>query len=199
MVDQEKNKMALLLVDIQNDFCTGALPVPGAEEIAPEINRLIAYVQQRQIPIIASRDWHPANHCSFVENGGQWPAHCIAGSQGADWHKAINPQHIDITVNKAYQQDLEQYSAISGVINNTNISLQQYLKKMDIKTLIVCGLALDYCVYHTVIEAQNNGINCKVILSACREINADKAQDCKQAMQRAGAQLYTDLKGLELT
>ena len=190
MADQKKTNRALLLVDIQNDFCSGSLAVPGALEIIPEINKVINYAHQQHMPIIASRDWHPENHCSFAEHGGPWPTHCVAGTEGAAWQPDLAADQINIIVNKACEQNTEQYSAINAQLSNSPQTLLAYLKQQAIKELIVCGLALDYCVYHSVIEAQQNGIQCSVILNCCRHISEATAKRCLDDMQQAGATLH---------
>jgi nicotinamidase/pyrazinamidase len=192
MVAHNLDKTALLLVDIQNDFCTGTLAVPGAVKILPEVNELIDIAIKHNLPIIASRDWHPENHSSFADCGGPWPAHCVADSVGAQLHSDIPADAINTIVHKGCAVAKEEYSAITGKLAGTDIGLLAHLRQLGIGNLIVCGLALDYCVYHTVIDAQKNGLHCKVVLSACREIDAVKSASCIQSMRAQGAIIYTD-------
>jgi nicotinamidase/pyrazinamidase len=177
----------LLIVDVQNDFTHGSLAVPAALEIIPKINDLIARARTNSVPVLASRDWHPADHSSFSDFGGQWPAHCVAGTAGAELNSDLNLDKIDVIFDKGCDRANEQYSALQAVDKISGLSLQQYLQQNNINNLIVCGLALDFCVYHSVAEAQELGVNCELVLEACRGINAAAIAKVLRQIQDLGA------------
>lgn len=133
---------AILVVDLQNDFITGSLAVPGAEDILPAIKKWVDRFDFR----FASMDWHPEDHSSFIEQEGPWPPHCIADTEGAYLHSILDDVGF-IKVSKGMDKDKEQYSAFDG----TNIV--SLLPKLMIERLFICGLATDYCVKATVLDA----------------------------------------------
>ncbi len=135
---------AILVVDLQNDFITGSLAVPGAEDILPTVRKWV----DRFDHIILSKDMHPPNHSSFIEQEGPWPAHCIAGNFGSDLHVVLDGLRVNV-VEKGTEVDKDAYSAFEG----TNFNLVERLKMFGIKRLFVCGLATDYCVKATVMDA----------------------------------------------
>ncbi|WP_028581266.1 isochorismatase family protein [Desulfogranum japonicum] len=179
-------KDALLLVDLQNDFFEqGRLAVPGSNACISTINSYIDLFTTNQLPIIATRDWHPADHCSFVSQGGIWPEHCIAGSSGAAFHAELNiPCSIHI-ISKATKKDADAYSGFEGT------DLKDYLSSQGIRRLFICGLATDYCVLATVKDALANRLHVVVLVDAIKAVNVqpDDGDHALQSMQELGAEL----------
>ncbi|MDX1456429.1 MAG: isochorismatase family protein [Marinobacter sp.] len=135
---------ALLLVDIQNDFCEGgSLAVPGSDAILPIVNSEIAKARQQGGLIIASRDWHPVDHCSFAHMGGPWPVHCVQDTPGADFHPSMELPADAVRVSKGTAFNQDNYSAFDGT------GLADFLKQRGITHLRILGLALDVCVAAT--------------------------------------------------
>lgn len=156
---------ALVVVDVQNDFVTGTLAVPeGAEVIAP-LNRAAALFAQRGLAVVATRDWHPPDHCSFAAQGGPWPPHCVAGTTGADHVPALRLPASTIPVLKATRPEADAYSGFSGT------SLAERLRGRGVRRLFVGGLATDYCVLNTVRDALAEGFDVVVLGDAIRAVD----------------------------
>lgn len=200
---------ALLLVDIQNDFCAGgALAVPEGDSTVDVANTLIAWCQARGDAVIASQDWHPARHGSFASqhgvepySGGQldglaqtfWPDHCVQNSTGAALHPLLNQQGIQAIFHKGQAVNIDSYSAFFDNGHRQKTLLDDWLRSHQIEELIVLGLATDYCVKFTVLDALQLGYQVNVITDGCRGVNL-QAQDSAYAfmeMAAAGATLYT--------
>ncbi len=145
---------ALLIVDPQVDFCPGGtLAVPGGDAIFPAVNRA-----SRILPLtVASRDWHPADHCSFQARGGPWPVHCQAGTAGAEFHPALDRSHVAHVFSKGTDPDREAYSAFDGT------GLADWLRERRVGRLAVGGLATDYCVRASVLDALREGFRVVVL------------------------------------
>jgi nicotinamidase/pyrazinamidase len=155
---------ALIVVDVQNDFCPGgALAVPDGDALVEPINELA-----RDSPyVVATRDWHPPDHGSFAERGGPWPVHCVRGTAGAQLHPAIDTSQIDVVLDKGQTPKLEGYSAFE------NTGLERLLRERDITTVNVAGLALDYCVKATALDAKRAGFDVVVHLDATRAVEVE--------------------------
>lgn len=180
---------ALLIVDAQNDFFPeGALGVPNGDQIIPILNEMIALAQEKNIPIIASRDWHPENHHSFREFGGPWPRHCVQETAGAAFHPAVNIPKNAIIVNKAFDVNKESYSAFEGHTVE-DIFLLDLLSEIGITRFWIGGLALDYCVKATVLDGIKFGFDIEVVLAATKAIDTEKAHQVLDEIKRAGAQV----------
>ena len=177
-------KTALLLVDIQNDFCPGgALPVTEGDQVVGPANKLIQHFEKYHMPIIFTRDWHPVNHSSFKEFGGIWPSHCVADTSGAAFHKDLHvPQNPKI-VSKATTPENEAYSGFEGT------NLAQYLRQQNVDSVIVLGLATDYCVKNTVQDALNEGFKVTVVPEGIRAVNVqpEDGEKAIKKMQEKGA------------
>jgi len=157
---------ALLIIDFQNDFCPGgALPVADGDAIAPCVNELLD--SGRFDLVVATRDWHPANHASFVEQGGPWPPHCVQGSQGAALHASLDRSRIDHIVDVGTGVDDEGYSGFE------KSNLAQLLKDADIDSVTVVGLATDYCVRATALDALREGFDVTVDRAGVRGIDVN--------------------------
>ncbi|HWF26705.1 MAG TPA: nicotinamidase [Solirubrobacteraceae bacterium] len=158
---------ALIVVDVQNDFCPGgALAVRGGDEILDEVNRLAA-----QAPlVIATRDWHPSDHRSFAEQGGPWPVHCVRDTPGAQLHPGLLTR-IDATIDKGQTPEREGYSGFE------HTALESLLRDHGVKTVDIVGLALDYCVKATALDARKAGFDVVVHRDATRAVNVAPGDD----------------------
>jgi len=174
---------ALFVVDMQNDFVSGSLAVPGAGAIVPTLNRYIAAFVRQSLPVFATRDWHPPDHCSFRERGGTWPTHCVAGTEGAQFVPGLALPADAIVVSKATAVDREAYSTFSGT------DLDRQLRARGIGRIFIGGLATDYCVVETVRDARQLGYAVCVLGDATRAVNLHPGDGAKaaDAMRRAGA------------
>lgn len=182
-------RRALVLVDLQNDFCPGgALVVPRADEIFPVVRRLVDRASRASWPIVATRDWHPADHCSFNSRGGPWPAHCVAGSRGAAFASGLGLPPQTVVVSKATAPDRDAYSGFDGT------ELAERLAVLGVRELIVCGLATDYCVKATALDGLGLGFAVTVIEDAIRgvELAPGDSSRALAEMQSAGARLMSE-------
>jgi len=180
------NDTALVIIDIQNDFCpSGALAVTDGDAVVPIVNRL-----QTQFPLrVLTQDWHPADHSSFAANhegaepfsmtempyGPQvlWPSHCIQGSEGAEFHKDLQTNGAAVTIRKGFRSAIDSYSAFFENDRKTPTGLGGYLKDQGIKSLAVTGLATDFCVRYSAVDAAKLGFDVTLIEDACRAIDMD--------------------------
>lgn len=181
-------KKALLLIDVQNDFLPGgALAVPEGDQILPCVYRLLQLPFDRKI---ASQDWHPQGHVSFID---LWPVHCVAGSRGAELASPLPLAHWDRIIQKGTHPEVDSYSAFFDNEKLYSTELAQYLHQEKIDTLYVAGLATEYCVKFTVLDALQLGFHVYVVQEACRGVNLH-SQDVERAwkeMERAGAHLVS--------
>ncbi len=171
---------SLIVVDLQVDFCPGgALSVPEGDEIVPLVNRLLAVPGWFKV---ATRDWHPADHISFAEQGGTWPIHCVADSPGAAFHPDLDRGRFDLTVSKAAKKDAEAYSGFDGT------PLSAELKKKTVRRIFVCGLATDYCVRATALDGRKEGFEVVILEDAVRavDVNRGDGERAIQEMRDAG-------------
>ncbi len=186
---------ALLVVDIQNDFCPGgALGVKDGDAIIDTVNRLMP----RFSLVIASLDWHPPNHISFIEQGGIWPPHCVQHTTGAALHAQLDQSQIDLLIRKATMMNKDAYSAFEGADDNGQ-SLHRILEQRGVKNLFIVGLATDYCVLASTKDAIENGYRVYVITDAVRAVNVEPIDGEKalEEMARAGAHLLTSEEVME--
>ena len=184
---------ALLVVDVQNDFCSsGSMAVPDADAIIPELNDFIKHAEKHNIPVIYSRDWHPKQHCSFKNNGGPWPEHCVQNTWGASFHPNLQVSDNTMLVNKANTNELECYSALSGREVHSNELLYRLLRDAGIKHIWITGLALDYCVFSSAEEAIQRGFTVSVILPLCRSIDAAYGEQVITKLLSMGATIYRE-------
>lgn len=175
---------ALLLVDVQNDFCAGgSLPVPGGDDVVPVLNRWIEAAQAARAPVFASRDWHPVGHCSFKQQGGPWPVHCVQDTEGAAFHPGLDLPATAIRVSKGAAFDKDAYSAFDGT------GLAAYLRGLGVRRLWVGGLAQDVCVLHTVLDACKEGFETHLIPEGTRPVDPAAAEKADARMRAAGAVL----------
>lgn len=179
---------ALLLVDVQNDFLPGgSLAVKEGAEVVEPLNRCIELFSQRHLPIFATRDWHPADHCSFVGQGGPWPPHCVAGTPGADFAPGLRIP-ADLPMVKIGKGNAPAKDSYSGFVDT---ELDQQLGERAVLRLFVGGLATDYCVLNTVLDALRRGYRVMVLSDAIRavEVNPGDGERALAAMEEMGALL----------
>jgi nicotinamidase/pyrazinamidase len=177
---------ALVVVDVQNDFCPGgALAAQDGDAVAPLINRLTPRFRQCAF----TRDWHPENHCSFSETpefvDKSWPVHCVADTPGAAFHAELRVPETAIIQNKGTEPDKEAYSGFD------NTPLAERLRERGVTRLFVCGLATDYCVKATALDGLREGFEVVLIEDACRGVDnpPGTAREAVQAMKKAGVQV----------
>ena len=159
---------ALIIVDVQNDFLPGgALAVNDGDAVIPAINKYLRVFTTNELPIFATRDWHPAGHCSFVDNGGPWPQHCVANSLGAQFAEELAlPDDVTI-VHKGTDVDKDAYSGFQDT------DLADQLHVHGVKRVFVGGLATDYCVLNTVNDALAEGFDVVLLMCAIRAVNVN--------------------------
>lgn len=169
---------ALLIVDMQTDFLPGgSLGVPNGDQVIAPINRLARLFAEHGLPVYASRDWHPADHCSFAARGGPWPPHCVAGTRGAAFSDALQLPQDAVVVSKADTADVDAYSAFNGT------GLAGQLRACGVERVVVCGLATDYCVLNTVLDARADGFEVLVVPEAMRAVEVEPG-DGERALAR---------------
>ena len=166
---------ALLIVDVQNDFIPGgALAVPGGDEVLGRINELLE--GERFDLVVATRDWHPPDHGSFAERGGPWPPHCVQGTEGAELHADIPRERLDVIIDKGTDPGVEGYSGFELT------ELEEVLREHGIERLTVVGLATDYCVKHTALDALGAGFEVELDRTGMRGIDAEPG-DVERAIE----------------
>jgi nicotinamidase/pyrazinamidase len=180
-------KKALIIVDVQKDFCPGgALAVPEGDKVVPVINKLSKEGNYKRI--VATRDWHPEKHCSFKDQGGPWPVHCIGDNQATGFHEDLYLGKVDIILHKGREIDTDSYSAFIENDGKTITGLHSYLSIHDIKIIDVCGLAFDYCVWCTAKDGITLGYKVNVIKEATRAVNLPEGneQEVTDQMKKIG-------------
>jgi nicotinamidase/pyrazinamidase len=193
-------KDALIVVDVQNDFCPGGrLAVQKGDEVVPLVNLLAA----RFANVVLTQDWHPAGHSSFATShpgtkpfdsirlayGEQvlWPDHCVQGSDGAALHKNLAVPHAQLVVRKGWHKEIDSYSAFLEADRKTRTGLEGYLEERGVKRVFVCGLATDFCVAWTALDARKSGFAAAVVEDACRAIDMQGSLAAARAkMKKAG-------------
>lgn len=194
---------ALIVIDMQNDFCPeGALAVAGGDQIVAPINALM----QQADAVILTQDWHPENHSSFADNhpgasafstidmpyGQQvlWPRHCVIGTAGAEFHPGLDLSRADLVLRKGFRPDIDSYSAFFENDHSTPTGLAGYLRERDLTELTFVGLAHDFCVSWSAIDAAKLGFSVSVIEEATRAIDLDGSRDAaRRSMKEAGVTL----------
>lgn len=174
-------RKALLIVDVQNDFCPGgALGVPEGDKIIPVINKYIKIFAKNKLPIFATRDWHPIRTKHFREFGGVWPVHCIQNTRGALFHPDLKLSKDAVLLYKGMDPGKDSYSAFQAQ-DSSGEPLSKILKRLGIKEIYIGGLATDYCVKYTGIDALKAGFKVKILLDAIKGVNL-KPEDSEKAI-----------------
>ncbi|WP_371365644.1 bifunctional nicotinamidase/pyrazinamidase [Pseudomonas sp. QL9] len=197
----------LLVIDVQNDFCAGgALAVPDADAVVPVINRLA----ERFSHVVLTQDWHPADHQSFAANhpgrqpfdslrlayGEQilWPVHCVQGTAGAAFHPQLALPQAELILRKGYRSAIDSYSAFYENDRRTPTGLAGYLRERGIRRLFLVGLATDYCVLYSALDARREGFEAVLLLDACRGLDLDGSlAKAVLAMREAGVEIRDSL------
>jgi len=193
-----KNRKALLIVDVQNDFCPGgALGVPEADKIIPAINKYAKIFSKNKFPIFATRDWHPVRTRHFKDFGGKWPVHCIQGSRGAAFHPKLKLPKEVFLVYKGIYPDKDGYSAFEAE-DERGLSVLRLLERLGIKELYIAGLATDYCVKYTSHDAIKHGFRVRILIDAIKGVDVNPGDSLKalKEMVRLGAKKIS-LKDME--
>ncbi len=175
---------ALIVVDLQRDFLPGgSLAVSQGDEVVAVLNAYILTFKWRGLTIVATRDWHPANHCSFLAQGGQWPPHCVAGTDGARFASGLDLPDDAPIISKATSPDHDAYSGFAGA------ELDQLLRKSAIRRVFIGGLATDYCVLNTVRDALRLGYATMLLTDAIRAVDVKPGDGARAIaeMRRLGA------------
>lgn len=199
------SKTMLICIDIQNDFCPGgALAVSAGDELVPVANRLINAFEL----VALTQDWHPAGHSSFastrsnaqpfsqitVSYGQQtlWPDHCVQGSVGAAFHAELDTDTAQLIIRKGFRHQIDSYSAFLENDHQTTTGLAAYLQARGVAAVVLCGLAFDYCVAYSALDAVAAGFQCTVVTDACRSIDLDgSAASATAQMIEKGVMLTT--------
>ena len=174
----------LIVVDVQNDFLPGgSLAVAGGDEVVAPLNAYIAAFVRAGLPIFATRDWHPPDHCSFRTRGGPWPPHCVVGSEGARFAPGLALPPSAVVVSKDTLPEQDTYSGFQGG------DLDARLREAGVRRVFVGGLATDYCVFHTVKDALERGYAAVLLTDAIRAVNVrpDDGRRAEEEMLRLGA------------
>lgn len=181
----------MLVVDVQNDFCAGGtLAVPDGDRVVEPINRLLAASAAAGVPVFASRDWHPAGSRHFADHGGPWPVHCVADTPGAAFHPELRLPADTLVVSKGQTPDTDGYSAFEGTLSS-GLRFGEALAEGGVRELVVCGLATDYCVRASVLDAIRHGLRVEVIADAIAAVDTAGGESAAAEMRDAGATLTT--------
>ena len=184
---------AVLVIDVQRDFCSGgALAVPGGDTVVPVLNEVLRDAADRRMPVYASRDWHPASSRHFVTGGGIWPVHCVAGSDGARFHPDLRLPPAAAVVSKGVEADEDGFSAFDGRLED-GTALEESLRAAGVTHVLAGGLATDYCVRHTVLDALRRGWSVTLLTDAISavDLEPDDGTRALDEMRTAGAALRT--------
>ncbi len=180
---------ALIIIDMQNDFCPGgALPVADGDQVVAPLNRYIEKFKREKLPIFATRDWHPEQTKHFKAYGGLWPPHCVQGTKGAEFRADLELPMDTVIVSAGMASDEEGYSGFDGK-DEKGRSLADLLHAAGVERIFVGGLATDYCVKHTVLDALTQGFKVVLLEDAVRGVNLqpDDSKRAIEEMVRAGA------------
>jgi nicotinamidase/pyrazinamidase len=197
----------LLIIDVQNDFCPGgALAVANGDAVVPVINRL----SERFDHVVLTQDWHPSGHSSFATShpgsspfasismpyGQQtlWPDHCIQGSAGAAFHPRLQTTRAELVIRKGFRSEIDSYSALYENDRKTPTGLSGYLRERGLRRVFLAGLATDYCVHYSAVDARRLGFDAVLVEAGCRAIDLAGSLDAAwAAMAEAGVQRVSDL------
>lgn len=172
-----------MVVDVQNDFLPGgALGVPEGDKIIPVLNRYIRLFTKKKLPVFATRDWHPVKTRHFKDHGGLWPVHCIQNTSGAAFHGGLKLPDKAIFLYKGMDPDKDSYSAFQAE-DESGCSLLNWLKRLGVKEIFIAGLATDYCVKFSSIDALKSGFKVKVLTDAIKGVDL-KPGDSKEALKK---------------
>jgi nicotinamidase/pyrazinamidase len=201
--DRPGDRDVLLVIDLQNDFCPGgALAVPDGDAIVPAVNRLARDFAH----VVLTQDWHPPGHSSFASAhpgrqpyetvtmpyGPQilWPDHCVQGTAGAAFHRGLDAPHAELVLRKGFDRAIDSYSAFRENDRHKATGLAAYLRERGFERVTLCGLATDFCVLYSALDARKAGFGATLVLDACRGIDVDGSlARALDAMRQAGVRL----------
>jgi nicotinamidase/pyrazinamidase len=183
-----QKKKALIVVDVQNDFCTrGSLPVANGDKVVAPLNKLMNEFLDRGEPVFKTRDWHPAKTTHFKAYGGTWPVHCVQKTRGAEFHSDLLDDPRITIISKGIDERADGYSGFDGT------NLARLLREEEVEEVWVGGLATDYCVKHTVLDALREGFEVKALADAMLAVNEDPNDGAEaiEEMRAAGAEIVS--------
>jgi nicotinamidase/pyrazinamidase len=190
-------KPGLLVVDVQNDFCPGgSLAVSEGDRVVPKANRAIEIFQRHGLPILATRDWHPRETKHFKEFGGAWPPHCIQGTKGARFHPDLRLPKAVMILSKGMDPEQDSYSGFQA-FTASGRDLESVIRDLGIDELYICGLATDFCVRATSLDARRRGIRVRVLADAIRgvDLRPGDSEAALKEMREAGV-LFAETRGM---
>jgi len=210
-------KTLLLIIDVQNDFCPGgALAVNDGDAVIEPLNNLADAISLKEGRVAATQDWHPSNHVSFasshknknigdtvdtdiVKGQALWPAHCVSGTNGADFHKDLNTNNFTLIIRKGYRMNLDSYSAFFENDRKTPTGLEGWMKTLGITDVIIGGLATDYCVYYSAVDCKKLGFNTIIASDAVRGVGIPEGsvENAITAMKSLGIEFASSAELLE--
>jgi nicotinamidase/pyrazinamidase len=183
-----ETKNALVIVDVQNDFCPGgALGVQDGDRIVPVLNKYIEKFAQAGLPIFFTRDWHPPRTTHFITDGGSWPPHCVQGSHGAEFHPKLQLGSHTVVLSKGMAVDEDSYSGFDA-IDSRGLSLGEVLRQSGINRVYLAGLATDYCIKHTALDGLKQGFQVVLLQDGIAGVNLQPKDSDRavEAMLKAG-------------
>ncbi|MFA4647782.1 nicotinamidase [Pyrococcus kukulkanii] len=177
---------ALIIVDMQRDFMPGgALPVPEGDKIIPKVNEYIKRFREKGALIVATRDWHPEDHISFKERGGPWPKHCVQNTPGAEF--VVDLPEDAVIISKATDPEKEAYSGFEGT------NLAEILREKGVKKVYICGVATEYCVRATALDALKHGFEVYLLKDAVKGITPEGEKEALKEMEKEGIKILESL------
>ncbi|RLF89257.1 nicotinamidase [Thermococci archaeon] len=177
---------ALIVVDMQRDFMPGgALPVPEGDKIIPKVNEYIKRFREKGALIVATRDWHPEDHISFKERGGPWPKHCVQNTPGAEF--VVDLPEDAVIISKATDPEKEAYSGFEGT------NLAEILREKGVKKVYICGVATEYCVRATALDALKHGFEVYLLKDAVKGITPEGEKEALKEMEKEGIKILESL------
>lgn len=188
-----KEKPALVVIDVQNDFCKGgALEVPDGDAVVPVLNRYMERFASARLPIYASRDWHPETTKHFKKNGGLWPVHCVQGTRGAEFHEGLAFPEGTVVITEGDAPELEGYSCFEGR-DPGGEGFGELLRSGGVEHLYIGGLATDYCVRATALDALKQGFKVTLLIDAVRGVDLEPgdSERAVEEMKKNGAAIAT--------
>jgi nicotinamidase/pyrazinamidase len=194
-LEVSSSKVALVVVDVQRDFCPGgSLAVKEGDKVVAPLNKVIKASRKAGLPVFFTRDWHPANHISFKNRGGLWPPHCVQGTSGAAFHPRLNVPKDAVIISKGTEPDIEAYSGFQGT------DLGKRLKALRVEEIFLGGLTTDYCVRESTLDALGMGLKVDVIRDCIRGVNL-RPGDSKKALGEItskGAQMVSSARAMKV-
>jgi len=189
---------ALVVNDVQDCFLPGgSLGVQSGDEVIAPLNKAILIFQRLELPIFFTRDWHPADHCSFQQQGGPWPVHCLADTEGSDFAADLIVPENRVIISKGTDRNYEEYSSFRGR-DYQGVMLSEHLEQLKVRRVFIGGLATDYCILNSVIDLRNVGYEVFVLIDGVRAVNVkpDDEEKALNKMRRIGAE-FVDSSSLQ--